>query len=333
MSCPVSQMTLLRRVVLCCVMVSCFAGFFFMYYKADIGFPNFDVSLNRDNHSKQHANAPDVQEDTEPDTVVLIWMWPFGFKLNLNCDIYNVKRCLLTADKSLYDEAHGVLIHHRDIRGDNLPKDPRPWFQNYRLESNIPVPYGHLEPRASGEETFQVPPKDKLVCWIVSNWNERFRRVQFYNELKKHVNISVYGRAFGKPTSEEEYDHIVSRCKFYLAFENSVHKDYISDKLYRPMVLGALPVTLGPTRQNYEDHVPGDSFIHVDDFPTAKQLADRLLYLHRNDTEYMKYFEWTKKYKIKSSQFGTTHACKTCSYLQQHRGYEASRNLKEWFWG
>ncbi|KAG7496923.1 alpha-(1,3)-fucosyltransferase 9-like [Solea senegalensis] len=360
MSCPCSQTTLLRRVALCCVVVSRFAGFFFVYYKPDISFPSFDVDMKRDNRSKQHANATDVQEDAEPDTVVLIWMWPFGFKLNLNCDAHNFKRCVLTADKSLYDEAHGVLIHHRDIRGDNLPKDPRPWFQkwvwfnmesptntqqvphidelfnltcSYRLESNIPVPYGHLEPRASGEETFQVPPKDKLVCWIVSNWNPNLIRVQFYNELKKHVNITVYGGAFGKPTSEEEYDHIVSSCKFYLAFENSVHKDYISDKLYRPLMLGTIPVTLGPTRQNYEDHVPGDSFIHVHDFPTAKQLADRLLYLDRNDTEYMKYFDWTKKYKVERAAFGTTHACKTCAYLQQHRGYEASRNLKEWFWG
>nr|XP_043876927.1 4-galactosyl-N-acetylglucosaminide 3-alpha-L-fucosyltransferase 9-like [Solea senegalensis] len=375
------QTTSMRTFVFSCIVVLCFAGLFFMYYKPHINFPTFAVHTERSNHScqcpvdavEQRSNpncssepqiAPTVvqkiQEDAEPDTVVLVWFWPFGFKINLNCDTHNVKGCLLTANKSRYDEAHGVLIHHRDIRRDNLPKDPRPWFQkwvwfnmesptntqqvphidelfnltsSYRLESNIPVPYGHLEPRASGEETFQVPPKDKLVCWIVSHWNPHLIRVQFYNELKKHVNITVYGRAFRKPTTKEEYDPIVSRCKFYLAFENSVHKDYISEKLYRPLMLGTLPVTLGPTRQNYEDHVPGDSFIHVHDFPTAKQLADRLLYLDRNDTEYMKYFDWTKKYKVKCSQFGTTHACGTCSYLQQHRGYEASRNLKEWFWG
>ncbi|XP_058481489.1 4-galactosyl-N-acetylglucosaminide 3-alpha-L-fucosyltransferase 9-like [Solea solea] len=360
MSCPFSQMTLLRRVALRCVVVSCFAGFFFMYYKPDISFPSFDVYMKRDNRSKQHANATDVQEGAEPDTVVLIWMWPFGFKLNLSCDTYNVKRCLLTADKSLYDKAHGVLIHHRDIRGDNLPKDPRPWFQkwvwfnmespsnshdiphidelfnltcNYRLDSNIPVPYGHLEPRVSGEETLQVPPKDKLVCWIVSNWHVQFRRVQFYNELKKHVNVSVYGKAFEQPTSEEEYDRIVSGCKFYLAFENSVHQDYISDKLYRPMILGTVPVTLGPPRQNYEDHVPADSFIHVEDFRTAKQLAERLLDLDRNDDEYMRYFDWRKRFDVTRADFGRTHACRTCTYLQKNRGYQACRNLKEWYWG
>ncbi|KAG7496188.1 alpha-(1,3)-fucosyltransferase 9-like [Solea senegalensis] len=375
------QTTSMRTCVFSCIMVLCFAGLFFMYYKPHINFPTFAVYTERSNHScecpvdavEQRSNpncssepqiAPTVvqkiQEDAEPDTVVLVWFWPFGARFDLSCDTYNIKRCVLTADKSLYDEAHGVLIHHRDIRRDNLPKDPRPWFQkwvwfnmeaptnaqqvphidelfnltsSYRLESNIPVPYGHLEPRASGEETFQVPPKDKLVCWIVSNWNPNHRRVQFYSELKKHVNITVYGRAFGKPVNGEEYNHIVSRCKFYLSFENSVHKDYISEKLYHPLMLGTIPVTLGPTRQNYEDHVPGDSFIHVHDFPTAKQLADRLLYLDRDDTEYMKYFDWTKKYKVERAAFGTTHACRTCAYLQQHRGYEASRNLKEWFWG
>ncbi|XP_058480778.1 4-galactosyl-N-acetylglucosaminide 3-alpha-L-fucosyltransferase 9-like [Solea solea] len=380
MSLAGGQMTFLPKFVFSCIMVLCFAGLFFMYYKPDVNFPTIAFHTERSNHScqcpvdavKQSSNpncssepqidptvVQKIQEDAEPDTVVLVWFWPFGFKFDLSCDKHNVKRCLLTADKSLYDEAHGVLIHHKNI-GDNLPKDPRPWFQkwvwfnmesptntqqvphidelfnltcSYRQDSNIPVPYGHLEPRASGEETFQVTPKDKLVCWIVSHWNERFRRVEFYNELKKHVNITVYGKAFRKPVNGEQYNHIVSSCKFYLSFENSVHKDYITEKLYRPLMLGTIPVTLGPTRQNYEDHVPGDSFIHVDDFPTAKQLADRLLYLHRNDTEYMKYFEWTKKYKVKRAVFGTTHACKTCSYLQQHRGYEASRNLKEWLWG
>ncbi|KAG7497704.1 alpha-(1,3)-fucosyltransferase 9-like [Solea senegalensis] len=380
MSLAGGQMTFLPKCVFSCIMVLCFAGLFFMYYKPHINFPTFTAHTERGDHScqcpvdavEQRSNPncssepqidPTVvqktQEDAEPDTVVLVWFWPFGFQFDLSCDTYNVKRCLLTADKSLYDEAHGVLIHHRDIRGDNLPKDPRPWFQkwvwfnmespantqqvphidelfnltcSYRLDSNIPVPYGHLEPRASGEETFQVPPKDKLVCWIVSNWNPNHRRVQFYNELKKHVNITVYGKAFGKPVNSEEYNHIVSSCKFYLSFENSVYKDYITEKLYRPLMLGALPVTLGPTRQNYEDHVPGDSFIHVHDFPTAKQLADRLLYLDRDDTEYMKYFDWTKRYQTKLSALGQDHACETCRFLQQHGRYQAFRNLKKWYW-
>lgn len=38
--------------------------------------------------------------------------------------------------------------------------------------------------------------KDKLVCWIVGNWNEKHERVKYYNELKKHINIYAFGHHF-----------------------------------------------------------------------------------------------------------------------------------------
>ncbi len=299
--------------------------------------------------------------DTEPDTILLIWMWPFGSKYELSCSTFNITKCLLTDDKSLYQKAHGVLFHHRDIHGNlaGMPTEPRPWFQkwvwsnmespansplipelnhlfnltcNYRLDSDIPVPYGYVVPLLSQTESFKLPTKDKLVCWIVSNWNSQSKRVQFYNELTKYIKIHAYGNAFGQHLSNEDYTKIISSCKFYLSFENSVYKDYITEKLYRPLLLGTVPVTLGPSRQNYEDHVPGDSFIHVDDFPSPKELAERILYLDQNNSEYMRYFEWTNKFTVKLAYFGKEHVCKTC-YLQNHRRYPAFHDLNKWYWG
>ncbi|KAM7367181.1 hypothetical protein PAMP_015103 [Pampus punctatissimus] len=319
--------------------------------------------------SVQHTSPDDCKKtqaataDPEPDTIVLIWKWPFGKKHDLSCSIYNITRCHLTVDRSLYHKAHGVLFHHRDIDWGmvDMPKEPRPWFQkwvwfnmespensapipkanhlfnltcNYRLESNIPMPYGYLVPAVTtGKTTFKLPAKDKLVCWIVSNWNPKFKRFQFYDELKKHIKINAYGRAFGQLVSDQDYLKIISSCKFYLSFENSVYKDYITEKLYIPMNLGSVPVVLGPPRQNYEDHIPGDSFIHVHDFSTPKELAERLLYLDKNHDEYMRYFNWKSKFQVKLSHFGREHACKTCVYLQNHRGYRAFHDLIKWYWG
>lgn len=386
MALPACQWTSLRPFVFGSLVALCFLGLFFTYYQPDFRFPSIGLYLgkgqqvcpnvcaegaktqnpNSSTELQISPNPSDAQKiaevDTEPDTIVLIWMWPFGQRFDVNCGVYNITKCHLTNDKTVYHKAHGVLFHHRDIHGNggNMPQEPRPLFQkwvwfnmespansgrmpyldrlvnltcNYRLDSSIPVPYGYLEPLTSVDESFKLPAKDKLVCWIVSNWNARYKRVEYYNELKKHIEINAYGNAFAKGVSDKEYSKIVSSCKFYLSFENSIFKDYITEKLYLPMMKGSVPVVLGPPRQNYEDHIPPGSFIHIDDFSSPKELAERLRYLDQHESEYMSYFDWTRSYKVKRAAFGKEHACRTCRYLQHHKEYQSFHDLNKWYWG
>ncbi|XP_029997114.1 alpha-(1,3)-fucosyltransferase 9-like [Sphaeramia orbicularis] len=349
------------------IFISVFLLVLFTYYTSDISVPTFafcTTSQKKSNCSCDDADPVNEtpRTQTEPNTVVLIWTWPFGQRHDLSCRVFNITRCLLTDNRTLYHQAHGVLFHHRDINGnlDGFPNEPRPWFQkwvwwnmespahssqipalnhlfnltcNYRYDSNIPVPYGYLVPVMSQDEVFKVPAKDKLVCWIVSNWRAHYERVQYYDKLKNYINVRAYGSPFGHHLTDQDYTTIISSCKFYLSFENSVYKDYITEKLYNPMRLGSVPVVLGPPRENYEDHIPGDAFIHVNDFASPKELAERLIYLDRNPDEYMNYFNWRNRFKVVNSWFGHEHACRTCSYLQRNRGYHVFHNLNKWYWG
>ncbi|XP_071358818.1 4-galactosyl-N-acetylglucosaminide 3-alpha-L-fucosyltransferase 9-like [Trachinotus anak] len=361
----------LHQVALTCLLVVGSVVIFFVYYKPDIKFPTVlcakETKAQDSNSSNQHSDSTHSDTngiqaatvDAEPGPVLLVWMWPFGYKFDLSCNIYNI-RCQLTDDKSLYHKVQGIIFHHRDINLASLPKEPRPWFQkwvwsnmespansgqmaelnhlfnltcNYRLDSSIPVPYGHLTLRPSENVTFELPAKDKLVCWIVSNWNPNYKRVQYYDELKKHLQINGYGSAFNKRITGEERIKIISSCKFYLSFENSIYRDYITEKLYSPLQLGTVPITLGPPRQNYEDHIPSDSFIHVDDFSSPQELAEWVLHLDQNNTEYMKYFNWKNKFEVQMSDFGREHACRACSFIQNNRRYQAFNDLNKWYWG
>ncbi|XP_040031595.2 4-galactosyl-N-acetylglucosaminide 3-alpha-L-fucosyltransferase 9-like [Gasterosteus aculeatus] len=386
MSCSASQWTPQRPILFGSLLAFCFI-FLFISYKADVAYPDFgkvgqfcpaflcaeraqshdsipsnSTELLNKTHSGPTEKLQAAAVDAEPDTVVLVWMWPFGFKFELNCDIFNFTRCHLTDNRELYHKAHGVVFHHRDIHGslENMPKGPRPVFQkwvwsnmesptnsgkitglnelfnltcNYRRDSSIPVPYGYLYPVTSAEESFKLPAKDKLVCWIVSNWSPNMKRVQYYNELKKHVTIHAYGRAFQKPIGNEDFVKMISACKFYLSFENSFHRDYITEKFFNPLTWGSVPVVMGPPRHVYEGHAPAESFIHVDDFPSPKELAERLLYLDQNHTEYMRFFNWRSAFKVKGALFGREIACKTCRYLQNHKEYQAFNDLNTWYWG
>ncbi|XP_072561302.1 4-galactosyl-N-acetylglucosaminide 3-alpha-L-fucosyltransferase 9-like [Paramormyrops kingsleyae] len=301
-------------------------------------------------------------KDNSKQTIVLVWTQIFGqhYEFESCAALFNITNCLITTDRNMYSKTHGLVIHHRDIRNDlsNLPSMVRPPFQkwvwmnfespsnsqripginnlfnltmNYRLDANISI-HGTLIPKQE-DDLYVIPKKSLLVCWIVSNWNPADERVKFYNLLKEHINITVFGRVT-KYLTNQEYVSTVSSCKFYLSFENSKHKDYITEKLYKPLDLGTVPVVLGPPREQYENIVPGDAFIHVEDFLSPKELANYLHFLDENETEYHRYFECKRHFKVKYVNFPIEHACRACDYLKKHSDeYSSFDNLNQWYWG
>lgn len=307
------------------------------------------------------------EKPLENSTILLVWFWPFGRKFDLiSCsEKFNIDGCHLTVDRELYNDAHGVLINHRDIKNDlsNLPTKPRPFFQkwiwmhfespentrqlvgldnlfnvtlNYRRDADIVLREQFvLKTEDTEDKIFPqvLDKKDKLVCWIVSNWNERHERVGYFNELKKHIDIYALGRHFGKQISDTQYKETLTRCKFYLSFENTnIHYDYITEKLFNPLTLGSVPVALGAPRYIYERFVPKDAFIHVKDFSSPQKLAEHLLLLDKNVEEYKKYFQWRKNFEIKLVSYPEEHVCRACHYIRTKKYYQVFRNLNKWYW-
>ncbi|XP_076862425.1 4-galactosyl-N-acetylglucosaminide 3-alpha-L-fucosyltransferase 9-like [Brachyhypopomus gauderio] len=305
-----------------------------------------------------------VLESAQNTKVVLIWSWPFGHHFNLDScgSELGITGCRLTDDRSQLDKAHGVMFHLRDIGGDlsyllTLSRPPlQKWVwmnmespanspqlpgadhlfnltSNYRRDSDIWVPYGRLiEASEEDKKTFQIPTKDKLVCWIVSNWNVNYKRVGYFNELSKYINVEGYGRHFDKYIDQDDYAKVMSSCKFYLSFENSIYKDYMTEKLFNALKYGTVPVVIGPPRVNYEEYIPGDSFIHIDDFGSPQELAEHLKLLDQNQEMYEQYFAWRKYFTVKESPFGLEHACRICEYLNKNHNFRVFTNINQWYW-
>ncbi|XP_051995839.1 4-galactosyl-N-acetylglucosaminide 3-alpha-L-fucosyltransferase 9-like isoform X2 [Xyrauchen texanus] len=309
-----------------------------------------------------HHFGPIRPEQRE--VLILIWQWPFNQSFDLDiCKLqFNIDGCHLTVDHELYSKADSVLIHHRDINWDlsNLPKSPRPFHQkwiwmnlespsntakipgidnmfnvslSYRQDSDIRMPYGWVVPTNQKLRDFIPPKKDKMVCWIVSNFQFHHRRARYYVELQRYLEIQTFGGSFNQPVSEESYREIIAGCRFYLSFENSEHNDYITEKLYNALQFGAVPIVLGPSRKNYERFIPRDAFIHVDDFPSVRDLAKYLLLLSRHEALYCRYFNWRRYFEVKISSFPAEHACYSCDYIRQHKEYQVLTNLYWWYWG
>ncbi|XP_071980891.1 3-galactosyl-N-acetylglucosaminide 4-alpha-L-fucosyltransferase FUT3-like [Engystomops pustulosus] len=317
----------------------------------------FDVS-SQASETQETKISPLHKED---EIVVLVWLWPFGdhFPLNTCLVEFGISGCHLTVDRNLYEVANAVVIHHVDIMYDkkSLPQQPRPHFQHwvwfnmeppliiknldllddlfnrtmtFRQDSDIFRPYGQLVP-SKGSQNYTIPTKSKLVSWVVSKWYPGVRRTEYYEELKKYVHVDVYGGKHQK-LSSDDFHSTISQYKFYLAFENSIFKDYITEKLWsNAFGSWAVPVVLGTSRKNYERFVPGDAFIHVDDFSSPMELASYLLELDKNDEKYRKYFNWRSHYEIKVGGGWQLNYCKVCESLSNGPHYQVIPSISKWF--
>ncbi|XP_035535327.1 alpha-(1,3)-fucosyltransferase 4-like [Morone saxatilis] len=218
----------------------------------------------------------------------------------------------------------------------------------YRTDSDIFLPYGYLVPnehRTRGlQNRFAHPlhtpprshrPRPRLLAWVISNWSESHARVAFYHQLRRYIQVDVFGRA-GRPLPKDSGGgsvvRLLGRYHFYLALENSQHTDYITEKLWNAVRAGAVPVVLGPSRQNYERFLPPEAFIHVDDFPTARELARYLLMLRRNPARLRRHLDWRGSYSVQQPTFWGEHYCTACRAVRRTRGRtDVVKDLRRWF--
>lgn len=298
---------------------------------------------------------------------ILLWHWPFGRPLRLRGDVcwdlYRISHCRLVDQRSLFSSADVVVFHNRElIKGNQkLPVDlPRPQHQRwawmsleasdnngnlqqyanifnitvtYRRDADIRVPYGEQLPKKTeGYLVEDIPPNKRfLACWVVSNYMSKHKRSQVFRELNATVPVKVYGRWTKTRLSSSALLPTISHCYFYLAFENSVSKDYITEKLWRNAYQGgAVPVVLGPPLGDYKAVVPPNSFIHVDEFASVKDLGKFLQQLAEDKKLYGEYFAWKRQWKVKLYRDWRERLCKICTQYNSLPQQKVYADLQAW---
>ncbi|XP_076308598.1 glycoprotein 3-alpha-L-fucosyltransferase A-like [Tachypleus tridentatus] len=114
--------------------------------------------------------------------------------------------------------------------------------------------------------------------------------------------------------STDCYNWLEEHYKFYLAFENKICKDYISEKFFAPLSRYVVPVVLGGG--DYSSMAPSGSYIDVRDFKSPKDLADFLDVLDRNDSLYSQYFKWKEEYDvIPPTAIEHSYLCELCKRM------------------
>ncbi len=195
------------------------------------------------------------------------------------------------------------------------------WTLTFRLDADVYDPYFAVTKKTDAialgyppmeTKTDYASYKSKLIAWVVSNCHTRSKREQYVEILQRYINVDIYGgcskiKCHG--SSQDCLRKLGKMYKFYLSFENSICKDYMTEKVCNPLYAFMVPIVLG--WNNYADILPPHSFIDVKQY-TPETLAKYLKELDSNDTKYNEYFEWRKQYTIHSSRF-----CNLCEALNK----------------
>ena len=176
--------------------------------------------------------------------------------------------------------------------------------------SSYPLVTQYLEDTQKLLRPLKIPVEEKskgdlgLVMYLHSDCGTPSDRDSYVNELMKYVKVDSYGKCLHNKDfpeghlrdpltgmDSEDLIDIISQYKFALAMENAICNDYITEKFWRPFYAGTVPVVKGsPTAR---DWAPSNhSIILIDDFKSPKELAEYLLYLDKNDNQYLKYLEY-----------------------------------------
>ncbi|XP_018012174.1 glycoprotein 3-alpha-L-fucosyltransferase A [Hyalella azteca] len=115
------------------------------------------------------------------------------------------------------------------------------WTATYRHDSDLVAPYERYmyhDPviRQMNQTVNYAAGKSKQVAWFVSNCGARNNRLQYAKELGRYIGVDIYGACGTKrcprSSSTRCFDMLNRDYKFYLAFENSNCRDYITEKFF-----------------------------------------------------------------------------------------------------
>jgi len=241
-------------------------------------------------------------------------------------------------DSEISIGSYGLLLdrpaneqHHSVNQSDNFPLefieilfDREMLLTNVKLEHRLFINYRY---------------RTRHALWFVSNCDPK-ARLDYYEQLKDFFPIQTFGSCI---TNDQDSCEKTNPCEekfsylamFYLAFESQTCLDYITEKFWRALHYGMIPIVLGPKKQSYLDlGVPASAFIHVDDFSSVQQLGEYLHRISRDYFLYREYFQWLNSFDVfyQTNDLEPIRMCELCMRLneqtsEEHRFYG---DLHQW---
>ncbi|XP_068629932.1 alpha-(1,3)-fucosyltransferase C-like [Battus philenor] len=183
--------------------------------------------------------------------------------------------------------------------------------------------------------------KQKIAAWFVSNCKTQSRREEFVKELQTYLNeyqleIDIYG-ACGKWSCPKG---IMSKCLqilerdyyFYLAFENSISEDFVTDIVLHALNHNTVPIVFGGA--NYSCFLPEGAYLNAAEYG-PEGLARRMFEIMRNPSVYQRFFRWKNHYSYHEPNESpeTDNYCALCAAanLKDFKSVSIKNNFNTWW--
>lgn len=203
------------------------------------------------------------------------------------------------------------------------------WSMGYRLDSDIFWPYldnVHVKaPEVNKDYRAIFRKKSKFAAWAVSHCVTPGQREIYVNRMQQYgIPIDIFGKCSKKGLHEHGlYDVINRHYKFYLAFENSICKDYVSEKFFKYYQQETVLIVRGGF--NYSEHFAPKTFIDTSRFTSIKRLAEYLLKVNRSEELYTEYLRNKDETYFNPSRVFDMSASCYCSLCKKLNNVEESK--------
>ncbi|ETN83105.1 fucosyl transferase [Necator americanus] len=167
------------------------------------------------------------------------------------------------------------------------------WTATYLLSSDVVFKYGlfYLSAKEAELKGFKfvnfhidesaLIKKKSGIFGIISNCKTLAGRELAIKELSRYINVTIGGKCAMNENylnlcpSGNSCSELYEQYPFYFAVENSVCKDYVTEKYWDRTSFASIPIVM--RRKIYESsNMPPHSFIAMDDYNSPKEMAENL---------------------------------------------------------
>jgi hypothetical protein len=167
---------------------------------------------------------------------------------------------------------------------------------------------------------------------MVSNCYSQNNREDYLQRLSSILPVTRVGHCSSNKCVRRRtrcLNDLADNHPFYLAFENSLCRDYVTEK-YANVILNSrmIPIVFSQSTHLY---IP-NSFIDANQFSSPEDLGQYLIKLVLNTTAYDEYFQWKNEYELVIPD-ENDYLCDLCKKLNDP--YEPDKiygSMKKWLY-
>ena len=191
-----------------------------------------------------------------------------------------------------------VILFNTEVEHPGYDQGYKPYAEvmyDYHLQSDIRYIYPCSDFQIEAASQPPNPKQHSGFAMFVSNC-EATERYNYLGELMNHIRIDSYGECHRNMVSKDDrytenwaasQKESLSKYRLAIAYENTISPEYITEKAFLGLSVGAIPVYKGPPEIYL--HIPDrHNIINIDDYASPAELAKYLqrvldedeLYLH-----------------------------------------------------